>query len=282
MKIFKPNKIIGFLLFNFSFFLLIYVFYYHLEDSAIAYLAYLLSTYGLILLVLWLRKFGRNLNNHLKRSKLYQTYQTNHTLFLKSTILLSLLLNSIYCLFNFFVGIYYHSFWFLTFAVYYFLLSMMRFMIFYNIKELGQNIQKECRKLKICGILLLILNIVLAGIIILVIHEEVKIEYSGFIIYIVAFYDFYLTISAIINIIKERRSTNPILFANKAIKVIVALVSMISLEVAMLTTFDHGNTSFKVMMTSSLGGAVCLINTFIAIALIRKSYKYKEKKLTNK
>lgn len=46
-KIFFPNKIIGFLLFNISFGLLIYVFALHLEDTPLAYITYLLSTYAL-------------------------------------------------------------------------------------------------------------------------------------------------------------------------------------------------------------------------------------------
>ena len=41
-KIFFPSKVVGFLLFNMSFGLLIYVFLNSLEDTFIAYISYLL------------------------------------------------------------------------------------------------------------------------------------------------------------------------------------------------------------------------------------------------
>ena len=48
-KIFYPNKVVGFLLFNVGFGLLIYVFINALEDTPLAYISYLLSTYALII-----------------------------------------------------------------------------------------------------------------------------------------------------------------------------------------------------------------------------------------
>lgn len=75
-KIFYPNKIIGFLLFNLSTFLLIYVFSNHLEETPLAYIAYLLSTYALIIFCLWFYKACQFGNNFLKKnSKLYNLYR---------------------------------------------------------------------------------------------------------------------------------------------------------------------------------------------------------------
>lgn len=50
-KIIEPNKVLGFLLFNLGMGLLIYVFGFHLEESWIAYIAYLLSAYALVIFV---------------------------------------------------------------------------------------------------------------------------------------------------------------------------------------------------------------------------------------
>ena len=50
-KVFEPNKVVGFLFFNLGMLLLIYVFARHLEDTFLAYLAYFLSTYALIIMM---------------------------------------------------------------------------------------------------------------------------------------------------------------------------------------------------------------------------------------
>ena len=101
-------------------------------------------------------------------------------------------------------------------------------------EEFGKNIKKEYQKLKTTGITLLFLNIVLSGIIILIIHQKEVISYPGYLIYVVAIYDFYLIITAFINVFKYRHQTSPILSASKFINLTVAMISMLSLEVAMI------------------------------------------------
>lgn len=263
-KIFTPNKIVGFFIFNLSFILLIYVFTNHLEDTSLAYFAYLLSTYSLILFIIWFCHACKFSNHFIKNTKLYQVYQLHFHTVLKSTLFFSTILNIIYCIFNLVVGIYYQSFWFITFAVYYFLLSLMRVSLLYHIKELGENLEQEYRRLKNCGIALLLLNIVLVGIIILILHDKV---------YVVALYDFYLIISAFINIFKYRNSKSPVLLASKAIKVTVAMISILSLEVAMINRFGGNDLEFKTLMTGWVGLFICVINSIMAIYLIVKANK---------
>ena len=174
-KIFSPNKILGFIIFNFSFLLLIYVFVNHLEDTFLAYLSYLLSTYSLILFIFWFYHACKFSTNFIKSSHAYQFYQKHFNTILKSSLFLSTVFSIGYCVFNLAVGVIYHSFWFITFAVYYFLLSFMRLSLLYNVKDLGKNLRREYLKLKRCGIALLLFNLVLIGLIILILHDEVKV-----------------------------------------------------------------------------------------------------------
>ena len=118
---------------------------------------------------------------------------------------------------------------------------------------------------------MLLLNIVLVGIIIL--HDNQIIRYSGLVIYVVALYDFYLIISAFINLIKYRNSKSPIILASKAIKVVIALISIVSLEVAMINEFGDYDLALKSTMTGWVGFVVCLINSGLAIYLIVKGRK---------
>lgn len=273
-KIFSPNKILGFIIFNFSFLLLIYVFVNHLEDTFLAYLSYLLSTYSLILFIFWFYHACKFSTNFIKSSHAYQFYQKHFNTILKSSLFLSTVFSIGYCVFNLAVGVIYHSFWFITFAVYYFLLSFMRLSLLYNVKDLGKNLRREYLKLKRCGIALLLFNLVLIGLIILILHDEGTIQYSGLVIYVVALYDFYYIISAFINVFKYRDHKSPIILASRAIKVAVAMISIISLEVAMITRFGDNDPVFKSMMTSWVGFFACLINSIVAIYMIVKANKY--------
>ena len=275
-KFFNPNKIFGFIIFNLSFILLIYVFVRHLEDTPLAYITYLLSTYALIIFIVWFCKVCKFSNNFLKNTKLYQLYQSNYTTVTKTSIYFSTTLNVGYSIFNFCVGVYYGSVWFITFAIYYLLLFIMCLSLVHNIKEFGVNKLQEYKKLKRCGIVLLLLNIVLVGIIILIIHNNQEITYAGSIIYIVAMYDFYLIIVAIINAINYRKNASPVLQASKFINLTVAMVAMISLEVAMISKFGD-DSSLKMTMTGALGFVVCLINFLMSLYMIINASKNMKK-----
>lgn len=271
--IFEPNKIIGFFLCNISIFLLIYVFTKHLEDTPIAYTAYLLSTYALIVFIIWFIKaceFGFNFIK--KNSKLYLWYDKNKKTISKQTLHISFLINLLYGIFKLTTGIYYKSAWFITFAIYYLLLCLMKINLISSFKK-DYNLLKEYKKLKHIGIVLLLLDIVLSGMIILIIHKNETFFYPGYLIYIVALYDFYLIISATRNVFKYHNHKSKILTASKCINLTVAMISMMSLEVAMIYQFGNNDIEFKNTMIGITGFAVAIINSIMAIYIIRKSIK---------
>ena len=273
-KLFIPNKIIGFITFNMAFGLLIYVFTFHLEDTPIAYISYLLSTYALIIFCIWFYKMCEFSNNAIKKSKHYELYKKHELLITKYSLAFATLLHFVYGIFKLGTGIYYMSWWFITFAVYYLILCLMKLSIVKDIKnEVGKNIENEYKKLKLTGIILLFLNLILTGMIVLIIRQNQKITYAGFIIYIVAMYDFYLIISAVINVIKYRKDHSPLLASSKCINLTVAMISMISLEVAMVSQFGANDSEFKMIMTSIMGFVVCIINTSMSIYMIVRANK---------
>ena len=272
-KIFIPNKVVGVILFNLAFILLIYVFSNHLEDTPLAYISYLLSTYALIIFCVWFFKVCKFGNESIKKTNAYKIYQSNNLLVTKLKLYFSLSINLLYGLFNLITGIYYMSPWFITFAVYYLLLCFMKLSLVKDMNEKLTNLKKGFKKLKLVGIILLFLNLILSGIIILIIKQNQVISYNGVVIYIVALYDFILIITAIINVIKYRKNNSPILIASKCINLTVAMIAMISLEVAMVYQFGNNDASFKSVMTGSMGFIVCIINSIMSIYMIAKANK---------
>lgn len=273
LKVFYPNKFIGVPICIFSAILLIFVFSAHLEGHFISYVAYLLSFYSLILFIIWFYKACKFSSNFIKSTKIYNYYENNSQLVLKLSLILSSIINLIYGIFKLITGIYYNSWWFITFAIYYLILWFMKLSLIKNTNNFGENIKKEYKKLKNTGVVLLFLNIVLVGMIVLIINKGEYFSYPGYLIYAVALYDFYLIITATINVFKHINYKSPIISASKCISLTVAMISILSLEVSMIYEFGNNDTNFKLIMTSLTGFAIALINSIMAIIMIYKGEK---------
>ncbi len=284
-KIFFPHKIIGVILFNLSVFLLIYVFAFHLENTFIAYIAYILSTYSLIIFCIWFYKACQFGNEFIKNnSRIYNFYDQHRIHITKWTLNISFCINLIYGIFKLVTGIYYRSAWFITFAIYYLLLCFIKATLATSFKKKlsKNNLIKEYQNLKTTGIILLLLDIILTGMIILIVHQNKTFIYPGNLIYIVAMYDFYLIITAFINVFKHRKNSSPNMLATKCVSLTVAMISMISLEVAMIYQFGANDNNFKLTMVLITGIAVTLINSFMAIMMIFNAHKNLKTKLSSK
>lgn len=171
-----------------------------------------------------------------------------------------------------FSGIRYKSVWFITLAVYYILLAVMRFSLLHHVRrreKIGDEPSAQWRRYRLCGMILLFMNWALAGIIILVIHQNSGFVYPGVLIYVMALYAFYATITAVINIIRFRRYGSPVLSAAKAINLTAALVSMLSLETAMLMQFGTADDAgFRRIMMTATGFGVNVIVLGMAVYMI--------------
>ena len=119
------------------------------------------------------------------------------------------------------------------------------------------------------------------GIIVYMVTQDRGFSYPGLLIYAMAMYAFYITISAIINVIKHRSHKSPVMSAAKAVSLTAALVSMLSLETAMLARFGSDETEFRRMMLGASGGIVCAFVLAMAIYMIVRSTKQLKKTQNN-
>lgn len=140
----------------------------------------------------------------------------------------------------------------------------------------GANRGSELRRYRLCGIILMLLNISLTGIVILVVLTNEGFQYAGYLIYVMAMYVFYNVTIAAINVVKYRKYHSPLMSAAKVICLASALVSMLSLETAMLAQFggtDSAQESFRQIMTACTGAGVCIIILGMAIYMIAHATK---------
>ena len=251
--------------------LLTCVFVFDFRYNPFAYLSYILSAYTLTVICLTAyRQVKKGIaviegkNEHVNRYLNDVSFRTHVSLYT------SLAINVVYAIAKFFSGIFYHSVWFGSIAVYYICLAVMRFLLLRH--AFGQDQAVEYRKYRLCGVVLMVLNLVLTGMVILVVTKNHTYHYPGTMIYAMGAYAFYSMITAVVNVVKFRRHNSPALSAAKAINLASALVSMLALETAMLSQFGGDDSPlFRRAMTSATGGFVCLAVLGMAVYMIVRS-----------
>lgn len=261
--------------------LLIYVFACQQQDTPAAYASYVLSAYALTILCVHLPSAAGRITAAAHRNRFIHRYLTDIPFRTHLSLYLSFGINLLYAVIKFLFGIYYRSVWFETFGVYYSLLAVMRLLLLRHVKRspFGTELISEWKRYRLCGIILIPMNIVMAGIMAMVVAKNEGFEYAGYLIYIMAMYAFYAVITAIINVIRYRCYQSPVMSAAKVLNLAAALVSMLSLETAMLTQFASESDSphFIQIMTATTGGAVCVFVLGAAIYMIaHSSRKLKE------
>lgn len=134
---------------------------------------------------------------------------------------------------------------------------------------------KELKRSRLCGIILMTVNFALSGVVILVIVQNKGFEYNGILIYVMAMYTFYVTTHSVIDIFKYRKYNSPVMSTSKSISLAAALVSMLSLETAMLSQFGTENTTpyFDQIMVGATGAGVCIIVLTMSIVTIVRANK---------
>ena len=115
------------------------------------------------------------------------------------------------------------------------------------------------------------MNLTLSAVIILVLAQDERFRYAGSLIYAVALYTFYITVMAVVNIVRIRRYQSPVLSAARAVNLAAALVSMLSLEIAMLTQFGGKmpeDIRFSRIMIASSGAVIFLFIVGMGISMM--------------
>lgn len=239
-------------------------------DGPLAYLSYAASTYALIVALTGFFRIARTVRHRVEQHPLGKRLTKDTKFRAELSLAVSFAINLLYIVTKMVSGIYYHSLWFVSLAIYYVLLAMMRFSLLYPRRQSDRT--AELRRYRLCGITLLLMNLVLSGIVIFMVRQNRGYEYPGMLIYAMAAYAFYSIILATVNVVKFRRYRSPILSAAKAINLVAAMVSILSLETAMLAQFGGDNDPlFRKVMTGATGGGVCVIVLGMAVHMIVKS-----------
>lgn len=280
LKIFYPPLWVTALLVPVCAAALICVFAGGYEQHPLAYAAYLLSAYTLTCVVMMCVK---TVPKHYKtaKEKVYENplgsrFMTDMKFRTHISLYGSLAVNLLYVVINIVSGIVNKTAWFFILAFYYIILAVMRFLLlrFVNGMGIGNNRFKELIRSRVCGYILLTLNLFLSGAVLMILYQGKGYEYGGILIYAMAAYTFWITAVAIKNLIKYRKFGSPLMSMAKIISMAAALVSMLSLETAMLSEFGKDmSPDGKWLMIALTGAGVSVIVIAMSVYSIVKNTK---------
>ena len=262
---------------------LIFIFVKGYEQHPAAYAAYVLSFYTLTTVVMRcirvVPKHYRTAKNKVYSNPVGERLMTDMPFRTHVTLYGSLGVNLLYVAVNVISGVMYKSAWFYVLAFYYTILAVMRFLLvrFASRTGIGTSRFKELRRSRLCGYILLLINLFLSGAVLMILYQNKGYEYHGIIIYVMAAYTFYITAMAIKNLIKYRKLGSPVMSMAKIISMAAALVSMLSLETAMLSEFGSGmtreNTQLFVILTGA--GVSVVIVAMSVYSIVKNSREIK-------
>ena len=241
-------------------------------ESVIAYISYVLAAYTLTVWCFKIPKIIKYFKTFKDENKYARRWQDDTRLRVNVSLYGSLAWNALYGLFQLWLGFYHHTFWFYSLGAYYICLGVMRFFLARHTTRYapGERMQTELKKYRACGIVFLVMNLALALIIFFMVYWNRTFEHHMITAIAMAAYTFTALTTAIINVIKYRKYNSPVFSASKAISLAAALVSMLTLESTMLTTFGDGTMTVVAQkwMLGATGGAISLLIVATAIYMI--------------
>ena len=259
---------------------LIYCFSHSMEDTLFAYILYPFSFYTLVIAILgtrnvWTKHLWPFLNQVPFFHKLFYDVKYRTLFFTR----VSIIINILYGLLQIVYGAYYQTLWFVTLGVYYNLLIIMRVGLLRNVHhhQIGSNLSSEYKKYLQTGILLLFMNLIVIGIVTMVFQEGRVFSYPGVLIYAMAAYAFYSLGLAIYGMITYKKYNSPLLSATRAINFAGALISILSLEIALLHQFGANDPKlFAERMVGITGMGIAILVTILGVYMIVKGKKQME------
>lgn len=192
----------------------------------------------------------------------------------------SLVVNIAYVGLNVALAITSYFFWYGSLALYYGLLVALRsgIVLYHRRKTKGafqgdfEQKQTEIHKYRVCGIMLTIIPFTLTVPILQIIFLDRAFVHEGWTVIAFAAYAFYKITMAIYNVIKSQKQTDMTIQAVRSVGLADALVSIFSLQTALLYAFSEAGTDVRAFNVVT-GVLVCVLTIALGVFMLVKSNK---------
>lgn len=247
-----------------------------------AYVAYALAgltlAYTVYTLVVYVPIVKKKVTKHIKRSPFGRHLLASYGFRTVIFSAFSLFLNVANIVFHIVIAAMEKSIWYGSLAAYYGMLVALRsgIILYHSSKKKKSKERRkyiEYRQYRTCGILLTILPVALAVPIAGVVFMNQAFIHEGWTVIAFAAYAFYKIVMAIWNLVKTRDVKDLTVKALRNVGFADALVSMFSLQTALLFAFSQGgNYAFANGIT---GGAICLLTIALGVFMLINAHKQK-------
>ena len=241
-------------------------------ESPMAILSYVLAAYTLTVWcfkIPYLIKFFKNFKNE---NQYARKWQDDAHLRINVSLYGSLAWNTLYGIFQLWLGFFHHTFWFCSIGIYYICLAVMRLFLVNHTRKYapGEKMRTELVKYRACGWIFLLMNLALSLIVFFMLYWNRTFTHHMITAITMAAYTFTAFTTAIINVVKYKKYNSPVYSASKAISLAAACVSMLTLTSTLLTTFSDETMSVmeQKIMLGSIGIAVSAMVVILAVFMI--------------
>ena len=242
------------------------------NDTPIAYISYVLAFYTLMVWCIRIPSLIKFFKTFKDENRYARKWQEDTRLRVNVSLYGSFFWNIAYALFQLWLGFYHHTFWFYSLGAYYICLALMRFFLLLHTRRYapGERMRTELLRYRACGWVFLAMNLALTVIVFFMVYWNRTFEHHMITAIAMAAYTFTTFTVAIINVIKYRKYNSPVFLASKAISLAAALVSILTLESTMLTTFSDSTMSVseQKLMLGLTGAAISAVIVAMAIYMI--------------
>lgn len=250
------------------------------EQQVIAYFVYVLSFYTLSVVTLFcvmvLPKQYSKIKQKVYDNPFGNRYMTDRAFRTKISLYVSLSISLLYVGINIWSWHFSRSWWFVVLAVYYSILSLMRFLLVRYVQRnaIGSSPLAEWKRSRTCACILLLVNLSLSGAVLMILYQDRGFSYDGILIYAIALYTFYSLIHTAVDLVRYRRLGSPVMSTARIVSLSSALVSLLNLETAMFDQFGVGMAPEHQRIFIILTGAgISVIVVTMSVMLILRANK---------
>ncbi len=276
-KAFFPHIAVMILLLIISAAALVAAFIVFGSEHPVSYACYVLAAYTLTVYCFRIPDIVKFVKRQIRKNKFLNRLTTDVHYRVKMSLHGTFYFNMVYALFQLGMAILRSSVLFYSLSAYYFLLALMRmYLLGYAWSNSpGADMVKEYKRYRFCGVAMLILSVALSVIVTYTIVFDTQESYGMIETIAMAAFTFTALSVAIVNVVKYKKYNSPVFSAAKDISLAVAVVSVFSLESAMLAAFADGSmdTEAMLIMTATTGFAVMAFVIGLAIFMISRSTK---------
>lgn len=245
-------------------------------EHIVTYIAYAASAYALTVVCVRIPDLIHFFKRIKSENAFLVRYFSDVNYRTRLSLIISLVINTAYTLFQLGLGILHGSAWYYSLFAYYALLVIMRGFLLSSMKWAGdgEKLKLEWFLYRLVAMLLIPMTLALAGVMVFVtgfgrgtVHHEIT-------TIAMAAYTFYAFTHSIISSVKIKRHGSPALSSTKIVGLVSAMVSMLTLETAMLGAFGDEETAvMQPILTGATGAAILITIITIAVLMLIKVSK---------